>query len=558
MPAWYDYSKTGAYKGTAPTSNYGQGHYISRVFTALALDGRTVAGSAELGDSLGARSGFREASVLSTIVSPTDSNFGGWWAEGANYGPLAVENLLLAGLAYEQAGLGTAAAERAWAGQVVRALVHARPASFPYRSNTLGETRQGYVYPVGDGYHYPMPFPGAELFKVLTAAAGDENAKGYANLEVHRSAHRGEAGWIDLGLYDPAAPVLDWTAVEPTQYFAQGQGVVFARADWSYVSTWIAFQLGNTVVADHQGFCPGNLLIYRGADDLLFDANNYTGNQGYPTSVCKSTYANLVVLDDGGDGVQVYRNSMGVWYGPLHNTAGCSIDRYEDGRNFVYVSGDYTEAYSSNHSPGNGGSASELRRSVFYVRPDYVVVHDRVATKKSQYTKHLRWHAHDAPAVDGNSWVIGRGKSRLFGATYASVPLVTTWSLVTALKPNFYQIVTRNAEPVSRVRYVTALQTAPASTPGMVATSRVSSSGGGLEGVLMGDVIVLFGDAKGLADPETYAFTHAGPLTHYIAGLPPNRRYTLSGAVSGQVTTSSAGVLAFKSTGDGPQTVSLR
>jgi len=151
---------------------------------------------------------------------------------------------------------------------------------------------------------------------------------------------------------NPSGPTSFWGSF-PLQYKADGSGLVTARADWNYNSTWMSFQLGNLLDAGHQSLAPGQLQIQRGGDDLLINANAIGGNQTLST---KSSFSNLIAINDNGAGAQNYPWNMGVWYG----TPGVFITNYEAGTGYVYVGGDYHAAYSLNTNPGGGGPAAEL------------------------------------------------------------------------------------------------------------------------------------------------------------------------------------------------------
>src|SRR5262249_58174620 len=106
-------------------SNCGAGGSVSRVMPALALPRRPPAGPRLVAEVLA----YRKKYVLPALRDETASLKGGFWAEGWNYGQLGTQNLLLAGLALEAARLiPAAAAERQWAGDVVRHLVSAQSA----------------------------------------------------------------------------------------------------------------------------------------------------------------------------------------------------------------------------------------------------------------------------------------------------------------------------------------------------------------------------------------------------------------------------------------------
>src|SRR5262249_45451128 len=102
---WSDYVRDQGYYRNSPASNYGAGGYASRMMTALALYDAGDPNGQRLIDEMAV---YRQAYVLPVLQNPSPSNQGGFWAEGWNYGALATRNVLLAGLAWEAAGFGTA------------------------------------------------------------------------------------------------------------------------------------------------------------------------------------------------------------------------------------------------------------------------------------------------------------------------------------------------------------------------------------------------------------------------------------------------------------------
>src|SRR5262249_36148363 len=158
------------------------------------------------------------------------------------------------------------------------------------------------------------------------------------------------------------------------------------------------------------------LEIQRGNDPLLINPNALLG----PLDPSRtSSFSNVVVVDSHGDTdangdlVQTYPFNMGGWDG----TPGVTVNAVESADDHVSLSGDYHAAYSPSTHEGSGGPTSELTRQVVYLRPDYVVVHDRVTTRKADYVKQLRWHFLNAPTVHGNAFVETSGNSKLFGQT---------------------------------------------------------------------------------------------------------------------------------------------
>src|SRR5262249_6723819 len=122
---WSDYVRDNGYYANSPASNYGAGEYVSRVFTALALsNGRDTADDPRLIQEV---LDYRDQNVKPLLTMPSTSDKGGFWAEGWNYGPLAIENILLAGraletagLARESSGLAPGAEERQWASEIIQ------------------------------------------------------------------------------------------------------------------------------------------------------------------------------------------------------------------------------------------------------------------------------------------------------------------------------------------------------------------------------------------------------------------------------------------------------
>ena len=526
---WSDFVRDHGYAANSPASNYGTGGYVSRMFSALALSGRDDNGDGLVGEM----DLYRQTFVLPALQNTYASLKGGFWSEGWSYGDLAAQNLLLAGLAFEQAGLGSASAERTWANEVTRHLIAAQPTPST-------------VYDGGDWFTHPTPLPGNDLFAILAVASTDATARAYDNYIIQTRPASNSNSFVDLLYRDPSATGSFWSDA-PLHHRVEGTGLVTARADWNYDSTWVSFQLGNLLWADHQSYTPGQLQIQRGADGLLINAP-VKGN--YQPGAPKSQFGNIVAIDDNGEGAQNYRYSMGYWYG----TPGVVTTAYEATNGYVYVAGDYHAAYSKNTNPGAGGSASELTRQVVYLRPDFIVVHDRATTIKDTYLKQVQWHFLTAPTVNGNSWVESVGSSKLFGQTFSTQTLTTTLQPVTVGNATVSQVATRNTNPTATVRYVTALQTAPSSTASMVASQMVVSTDGRMEGVQMGNQLVLFG-TNGPVDPATpIAYSAAGgsgTVEHLLTDLQAGRSYQLrvNGALVGSFQASSQGTLSFSTAG---------
>ena len=544
LARWSDQAKDSVYRVDDPASNYAEGAYISRVLTALALSGgRNTNGTRLLNEMIA----YRLSNVLPVITNLSTSLYGGFWAEGWNYGQQASRNLILSGLALETAGLANISAERAWAGQVIDSLISAQPS-------------QDQVYDGGDWYAYPAPFVEKDLFYLMAAATTDTTARSYANYIIQNYPGGQTQDMQDLLYRDTSAPAAFWGSA-PLQYWNQGTGLIVARNDWNYNSTWVAFQLGNLLETDHQQDCQGQLEIQRGADGLLVSANEVGENQ-LPST--QSLFGNLMVIDDNGVGTQTYRFNQGSWFG----TPGCRILNFEATNGYAYAGGDYAASYGLNFTPGVG-TAKQLTRQMVYVRPDYVVVHDRAVTKSTNDLKQLRWHFLNSPVFNAasNSWVATNGASKLFGQTFSRSSLSSSNAAVNCPDdPSgalVYRVATWNSINATNVTYVTALQSAPSTTANMVASTYVRSTDSRLEGVQMGTNVVMFG-SDGVLNPFTgtlsYTVTGSSPIIHLVTDLPPNRtcQVSVGGVPLVTVMTSAQGTLSFTNTSPGSQTITIQ
>ncbi len=539
---WCDASHDAVYRVDDPASNYAEGNYASRVLTALALGGGRNTNGTRL---INAAIAYRQVNVLPVITNISTSLNGGFWAEGWNYGQQASRNLILSGLALESAGLANIAPERTWAGQAINSLISSQPT-------------QSTIYDGGDGYSYPAPFVGKDLFYLMAAVTTNATARSNANYIIQNYPGGQAQDMQDLLYRDVGAPAAFWGSSAPLQYLNLGTGLITARNDWNYNSTWVAFQLGNLLETDHQQDCQGQLQIQRGADGLLINANSVGENQQPST---QSSFGNLMCIDDNGVGTQVYRFNQGSWFG----TPGCVMSSFEATNGYVYAGGDYAASYGLNFTPGIG-TAKKLTRQVVYVRPDFIVVHDRAITKSTNDLKQLRWHFLNSPTFNAssNSWVEAEGSSKLFGQTFSRSSIISTNGAVHCpddpSSAIVYRIATQNAVKATNVTYVTALQSAPSTTNTMVKTAAIYSTDNRMEGVQMENSLVMFG-SDAVLNPFTgtisYTVNGSGPIVHFLTDLQPNHSFQVSagGGSLGIITSSAQGTLSFTNAASGAQII---
>lgn len=560
MVRWSDYYRDNGYQSECPGSNYGAGGMVSRTLAAVALYGRDLRNGERLIRE--ARDYRRDITVPFlqqniNVANPTTPATlkGGYWAEGWNYGALAAENLLYCGIALEHSGvISSAAPERAWASDAVRQLLIGS-------SDASAEKYPQQTVDTGDYYAYPAPFPGPAFINVLGAFSDNADARSYTTyLLQHRPVSKTpdptSDDYRDLLFRDPSQQGRFWNDL-PLQWRSSGCEVVCMRSDWNPDATWATTQLGSLLNAGHQAVAAGLLEVRRGIDDLLIYGPAYaTGAISFQD---KTAASNTLVVDDGGEGAQNYRYQQGVWPGLTGNR----VIAYESSADSVYVAADLRASYSHSTNPGGGGSVDEWVRSIVYIRPGYIIVHDRCTTTRARFTKTVRWHSQfHKSSLNGSLLTVAVGKSKAFVQCYSSVPLNIALGVHTTDNKPMDEMTVAIAAPAARARYVNLIQVGSTSLKTIDFNSYIKSAKSQLEGVIVGDKqVVMFAHTPPLVLDDSYTFTAANGsmVTHRVAGLLANTPVTVHcGDAVSLARTSGQGLLTFSTTGAGlPQVVTL-
>lgn len=154
--------------------------------------------------------------------------------------------------------------------------------------------------------------------------------------------------------------------------------------------------------ADQNGF-----VVNAAGKALVIDSGYY---DGYATAHWRGWYkqsrAHNVITFDGGQGQTVFEETGRV--GPGH------ISRFEDQPGYSIVSGDATEAY--------GGALEDAQRSLVYLRPDVILVHDVLS---SSTPRRWEWNLHALEPMTplaGGGVEIRNGQQRLCVTRLAGPP----------------------------------------------------------------------------------------------------------------------------------------
>lgn len=202
-------------------------------------------------------------------------------------------------------------------------------------------------------------------------------------------------------------------------------------------------------------------------------------------------------------------------------------------------------------------------RSIVYLRgTNQIIIYDRAATRHSS-AKYVSVITTGKPETAGNvaSWPTRSGKQKVYftrvlpgGAPVSKAELVpggndqaNDWEPASSVRVSA-------GNPLSS-RILTVLEWGASNLTRTPAAPVQSSNGQAFDGTHVGSALVMFvRDWPGTFRQVTYPAS--GATTHYLAGVAPNTKYSISGAVSSPTATSDAGgVLVFTSSGAGDITV---
>ncbi len=274
---------------------------------------------------------------------------------------------------------------------------------------------ENYLLPVGDN-----DFPGGAPFwhdldvLAMSAAANGPHALYLRDYLDHTPVQTGSA--ISTFFFvDPAAACRDWRTL-PTDYFAAGVGTAAFRSGWGKDASYVAVQASDHFVY-HQQNQDGALYLYRNAPlawrSGVYDGGVHDHDVNY---VIRSIAANCILVTDpreqfhGPDGVEAVNDGgqvIGNWMPKAEDMD--SLERmraqresytdrvtwlaYESGSDYGYAAFEYGRAYLA-------GKVPEAIRQVVFLKPDWVVVLDRVTSGDASFQKTFLLHAPEEMEVD--------------------------------------------------------------------------------------------------------------------------------------------------------------
>ncbi len=224
----------------------------------------------------------------------------------------------------------------------------------------------------------------------------------------------------------------------PLVYRADGEGIITMMSDWSEDATFIWFKCGITG-RQHNRLDTGHFVIYKRAPLTVTSgcysaARGPSGRHGCYHQLAISS--NLVTVtdpnekpfkigwmlqdqplpNDGGQRWTAGKFASGTpWSAAqfeklgVHRTS--KVLAFQPGKEFTYVCGDLTPAYTDRHSGTDRTGARSKRvrrflRTLLFLPPNHLVLFDQVESFNKDFVKRWILHTVNPPKIDGATTVV--------------------------------------------------------------------------------------------------------------------------------------------------------
>lgn len=421
---------------------------------------------------------------------------GGDWLEGTNYGQRSKQRLFhaLATVA-SMDGKNYFNEKPFFANAVQFAVYQAQPGNkVMYPGGDLARSATAEVSSYDREYmqiatYWLCDSPARRLGQYYLTKAADtyEDSK--------RSFDYSAAFYLDM-LYALDIDAYDVTTM-PLSYRAGGTDWVNARSSWDANATSFSLSASPIVEQSHQHFDPGSFILYK-EGWLLVNPESYTADGEY------------------------WRPDMhqGLWVDKIMARYGAfptpGMTKYADLGGALYSQIDNSKLYRFRPDGGDVDNpemlVDEHTREVVYLRPDSVVVFDRVDAANSY---HLNFHFSSSPQQQGSYYTATNGAA---GISFAKLLGGDVAVEADGSEDSSYRI--EEAQTGNVTRYLNVMQVASGSAPTI--NPQLVGEAGKVRGAVLGDAVVVFSDrprGEPVALPFSYTVTGTGNRSHVIANL---------------------------------------
>ncbi len=332
--------------------------------------------------------------------------------------------------------------------------------------------------------------------------------------------------------FDPkAAPPADPRNALSTNYFAPSLNRLLSRSDWSTNASWFTFISGFNSI-DHQWGDSNSFSFYRKGEFLTKEWSGYGKNIG------AVDFQNNVSIDNpplvASSGFVLDEAAHGSQYSYMSD--GDPIVKTSFGTDYVFAEGDATKRYNSTQLKAT--DVQHASRSIFWLKPDVVVVYDRADSKTAGHAKRFSLNLANHPIVTGNTAVAVTPQGQQvavssllpMGGTMKWDQPSTTWGWNESTPEelmHFRVQVEDLAKPMS-VRFLNVIEGLDAGAPTIPTSLASNVSGSAYDGAVVGNTCFMF--AKTLGQTFT-GLTYTVPsttTTNFVTGLTPGVGYSVS------------------------------
>jgi hypothetical protein len=343
-------------------------------------------------------------------------------------------------------------------------------------------------------------------------------------------------------LLDPAATTTDPRPNYPTAFYDPGQGRLIDRTDWTPEATLFDFRCSWESINHQQGDA-NQFEFYRKGEWLTKGVANYDDNDNGQSSDYHNTLTLQNWCANGTPNNLLWElpfwTNGSQW--PLALNNGDPITYASVQTNYSYAFGDATPLYNRPDFWNPANAALDLlhaSRSIIWLKPDHIVVYDRATSHTAGLFKQFNLSFPTLPTVNGNvTTTTTPGGQNLYvtsvlpaGATFTSIPIAGTLTTVADLEPCQYRLVIQDPANPTDERFLHVMQGTDAGVQPDSATLVQSTAGTRMDGVVVGNTVVLF-----IVDATTpfQGTTYTVPTNvnqHFITGCVPSGFYQVTSA----------------------------
>ncbi len=304
------------------------------------------------------------------------------------------------------------------------------PNWFDFLAIRQGRQQDLLDFGIGDGQHTDNAFPAWAIYTHLS-----QSIHFYSKSQPEK-ARRAYAALSDLPpqrrvmsrIY-PFLPFLltgfDAREIElaaaaqpasPPYFYADKFGLLISRSGRTADDTYVSFRIG-AGLENHQHYDELSFVIYKNGF-LALDSGSRTETDHHHNFAPQSVAHNTILIHQEKEPMPPFWTSWShkpdgkVYYnhGGQNNLSKCKALKIEGNDQYIYAAGDATGSYAAS-------KAGEVVRQFVYIKPDYFVIYDRVASVKPEQKKEFLLHFQQKPVGGGDNKFHADNGGRLFVTT---------------------------------------------------------------------------------------------------------------------------------------------